>query len=87
MRITYSIAAAALAFACAAPAAAQSYPTKPVRLIIPFSAGGGTDIFARLIGRKLQENTGQSFVPDNRAGAAGIIGCELVARAANVKPQ
>ena len=82
MRITYTIAAAALAFACAASAAAQTYPTKPVRLIIPFSAGGGTDIFARLIGRKLQENMGQSFVPDNRAGASGIIGCELVARAA-----
>jgi tripartite-type tricarboxylate transporter receptor subunit TctC len=82
MRITYSIAAAVLAFACAASAAAQTYPAKPVRLIIPFSAGGGTDIFARLIGRKLQENMGQSFVPDNRAGASGIIGCELVARAA-----
>ena len=82
MRITYPIAAAALAFACVASAAAQTYPAKPVRLIIPFSAGGGTDIFARLIGRKLQENMGQSFVPDNRAGASGIIGCELVARAA-----
>lgn len=82
MRIMYSIAAAAFAFACAASAAAQTYPAKPVRLIIPFSAGGGADIFARLIGRKLQENMGQSFVPDNRAGASGIIGCELVARAA-----
>lgn len=82
MRIA-SVLAAAAALACAfiAPAAAQSYPVKPVRLIIPFPAGGGADIFARLIGRKLQEQTGQSFVADNRAGASGIIGCELVARA------
>lgn len=65
----------------AANVGAQSYPVKPVRLIIPFSAGGGTDIFARLIGRKLHENMGQPFVADNRAGAAGIIGCEMVAHA------
>ena len=77
---------AALFAACIAigtsGASAQSYPEKPVRLIIPFSAGGGADIFARLIGRKLQDGLGQSFVADNRAGAAGIIGCELVAHAA-----
>lgn len=59
----------------------QNYPVKPVRLVIPFPAGGGADIFARLIGRKLQDNTGQTFVADNRAGAAGIIGCDMVARA------
>ena len=81
MRSKFAIAAAALVAASAVPAAAQTYPAKPVRLIIPFSAGGGTDIFARLIGRKLQDNMGQPFVADNRAGAAGIIGCELVARA------
>ena len=62
-------------------AAAQGYPVKPVRLVIPFPAGGGADIFARLIGRKLQDNLGQTFVSDNRAGAAGIIGCDMVARA------
>lgn len=60
----------------------QSYPAKPVRIIVPFPAGGGADIFARLIGRKLGENLGQSFVVDNRAGASGIIGCEAVARSA-----
>ena len=82
MGVRRGIAAAVIVCASIAPAAAQtSYPNKPVRLIIPFSAGGGTDIFARLIGRKLQDNIGQPFVPDNRAGAAGIIGCELVARA------
>jgi tripartite-type tricarboxylate transporter receptor subunit TctC len=63
-------------------AQAQAYPAKPVRLIIPFPAGGGADIFARLIGRKMQEQTGQAFLPDNRAGASGIIGSEIVARAA-----
>jgi tripartite-type tricarboxylate transporter receptor subunit TctC len=61
--------------------AVQNYPVKPVRLVIPFPAGGGADIFARLIGRKLQDNLGQTFVADNRAGAAGIIGCDMVARA------
>lgn len=82
MRFRHALAAAAVVITSLAPAHAQTYPSKPVRLIIPFSAGGGTDIFARLIGRKLQESMKQSFVPDNRAGAAGIIGCELVARAA-----
>ena len=61
---------------------AQNYPAKPVRVVVPFPAGGGADIFARLIGRKLGENLGQSFVVDNRAGASGIIGCEAVARSA-----
>jgi len=61
---------------------AQSYPAKPIRFIVPFPAGGGADIFARLIGRKLGENMGQTFVVDNRAGASGIIGSEVVARSA-----
>ena len=65
-----------------AQANVADFPVKPIRLIIPFPAGGGADIFARLIGRKLQENTGQSVLADNRAGASGIIGSELVARAA-----
>ena len=60
----------------------QAYPAKPIRLIVPFPAGGGADIFARLVGRKLGENMGQTFVVDNRAGASGIIGCEMVARSA-----
>ena len=61
--------------------AAHAYPNRPIRLVIPFPAGGGADIFGRLIGRKLQDNLGQTLVADNRAGAAGIIGCEMVARA------
>lgn len=78
--------AIALTLVLASPAAAQptaqAYPAKPVRLIIPFPAGGGADIFARLVGRKLQDQLGQTFVPDNRAGSSGIIGCEAVARSA-----
>jgi len=77
--IIFTVAAAAL---LCRDAWSQTYPAKPVRFVVPFPAGGGADIFARLIGRKLGENMGQSFVVDNRAGASGIIGCEAVARAA-----
>ena len=66
---------------------AQTYPTKPVRLIAPFPAGGGTDILARMIARKLGEDLSQSFVVDNRTGAAGIIGTEAVARATPDGPE
>lgn len=61
-------------------AQAQAYPAKAVRVIVPFAAGGGTDIMARLLAQKFTESLGQTFVVDNRAGANGIIGSELVAR-------
>ena len=61
---------------------AQSYPAKSVRLIVPFSAGGATDIVARVMGQKLGEAWGQQVVIDNRAGAGGNIGGEIVAKAA-----
>jgi len=61
---------------------AQSYPTRPVRLIVPTSPGGGTDITARAIAPKLSDYLGQQVVVENRAGASTIIGNELVARAA-----
>ena len=83
MRARSAVLLAIIVAAFASTAAeSQSYPSRPVRLIVPFPAGGGADIFARLIGKKLGEGLGQPFVADNRAGAAGIIGCELVARAA-----
>ena len=78
-----SAAVCALAVALAATfAEAQSYPTKPVRLIVPTSPGGGTDFSARTIAPKLSELLGQSIVVENRAGGGTIIGNELVARAA-----
>lgn len=61
--------------------AASNYPTKPVRLVVPFSAGASTDIVARLLGAKLSEAWGQQFITDNRPGAAGAVGAEAVARA------
>jgi len=60
--------------------AAQSYPSKPVRLVVPFAAGGTTDVLARLMGQKLSESLGQQFVIDNRPGAAGTIGADIVAK-------
>ena len=64
------------------PAAAQSYPTKPIRMMVPASPGGVTDIVARTIAPQLTEALGQSIVVDNRAGAGGIIGTDTVAKAA-----
>ena len=64
----------------AAPAASQSFPVKPLRIVVPFSAGGPTDITARFIAPRMTELLGQSIVIDNRAGATGIIGAELVAK-------
>jgi tripartite-type tricarboxylate transporter receptor subunit TctC len=60
---------------------AQDYPSKPIRLVVPYPPGGSTDIVARIIGQKLTESWGQPVVIDNRAGASGIIGSELVAKA------
>ena len=61
---------------------AQNYPTKPVRLVAAVTPGGSIDIVARLVGQKLTEAFGQQYVIENRAGAAGNIGTEFVARAA-----
>ena len=60
---------------------AQDYPSKPIRLVVPYPPGGSTDIVARIIGQKLTESWGQPVIVDNRAGASGIIGTELVAKA------
>ncbi|MGB2816892.1 MAG: tripartite tricarboxylate transporter substrate binding protein [Burkholderiaceae bacterium] len=74
--------AAACAFAAIVPAHAQSWPTKPVRIVVPFPAGGTTDIVARSIGAELQKIWGQSVIIDNRPGAGGNIGADAVAKSA-----
>src|SRR5262245_29624398 len=62
-------------------AQAQAYPTRPVRIIVGFAPGGGTDIIARLIGQWLSERLGQQFIIENRPGAGANIGTEAVVRA------
>jgi tripartite-type tricarboxylate transporter receptor subunit TctC len=74
-------AAAALALA-ALPAWAQTYPSKPVRIISPFSAGGPADVYARYLGQRLEKALGQPFVIENRVGGGGIIGADAVAKSA-----
>lgn len=64
----------------AAVALAQSYPSKPIRLIVPFAAGGGNDSVARLVGKSLSASLGQQVVIDNRPGAGGVLGAELAAK-------
>jgi len=64
------------------PACAQAYPTKPIRLVVPFPPGGSLDVVARAIGQKLTEAWGQPVVIDNRPGAGGNIGADLVAKSA-----
>jgi tripartite-type tricarboxylate transporter receptor subunit TctC len=69
-----------LALLLAAPAAAQNYPTHPVRIVIPLSPGGTTDVPGRMVAQKLSETLGQQFFVENRAGAGGTIGSDFVAK-------
>jgi tripartite-type tricarboxylate transporter receptor subunit TctC len=83
MNRLWALMAAGLATAAtvAAPAAAQSYPSKPIRLVSPFPPGGSVDVVGRLLAAKLSERMGQQMVVDNRSGASGVIGTEVVMNA------
>src|SRR5439155_2266609 len=76
----FVLAAFALGFASAA--LAQSYPTKPIKIIIPFPPGNTMDIMTRLIGPKMTERMGQQIIAENRPGASGMLGLDFVAKAA-----
>src|SRR5262245_15339972 len=80
MRVIKILIAVSAALLAPALLYAQAYPAKPVRIIVPFSPGGATDIVTRLLAQKLTETWGQQVVADNRAGASGNIGGDLVAR-------
>ncbi|MDQ0017318.1 tripartite-type tricarboxylate transporter receptor subunit TctC [Variovorax boronicumulans] len=85
-RAALTATAAAAAIALMAPAASWAqgtWPTKPVRIVVPFAAGGTTDILARAVAPELSKAFGQQFIVDNRAGAGGNVGAEIVARAPN----
>jgi tripartite-type tricarboxylate transporter receptor subunit TctC len=80
MKLLISLALAAAAL-FAGPAQAQGYPNKPIRLVVPFPAGGATDIFARAVSQKLGERLSTTIVVDNKPGAGGTIGSDLAAKA------
>ena len=81
-QLLITAAATVTAPAIVTSARAQAFPAKPVRIIIPYAPGGTSDILARLMQPHLQAGLGQSVIVDNRAGASGIIGTELVSKAA-----
>lgn len=75
-----NLACALLALGCALPAAHAEYPDRPIRIIVPFTPGGSTDILARMIGQKLTEAWGQQVVADNRPGANGVVAADIAAK-------
>ena len=82
MKFAITLMWSAMVWLIAVPVQAQPYPTKSVRVVVPYPPGGPTDIVARVLFQQVSEATGQTFVLDNRAGAGGNIGAEIVAKAA-----
>ena len=82
MRLTWALICTVIVGATGMPATAQTFPAKAVRIVVPFPPGGPADVLGRMLGQKLAERWGQFVVIDNRAGAAGNIGAEFVARSA-----
>ncbi len=80
LRIIFRICLAACAVLPASGALAQAYPSQPIKVIVPFTPGTGMDIIARTVGPKLAERLGQPIVIENKPGASGNIGAEMVAR-------
>ncbi len=75
-----ALSGALLALAGVSPAVAQNFPTKPIRIVVPFPAGGTTDVVARLVAQRMSESMGQPVVVDNRGGAGGALGADIVAK-------
>src|SRR5688500_20275443 len=71
---------ALLSLCTAFSAWSQVYPSKPVKIIVPYGVGGSADVYARFLGAKLQDSIGQSFVIENRPGAGSIVGTDVVAK-------
>jgi tripartite-type tricarboxylate transporter receptor subunit TctC len=82
--IIFSIAATTMV---PAAHAVDTYPSRPIRLIVPYPPGGGTDIVGRVLGEKLSASLGQPIVVDNRGGAGGVLGTEIVAKARSDDPK
>ena len=82
MRHAISLIATLVAIAAAGSAFAQNYPSRPIRLVVPFPPGGNVDVFSRVLFREVEKNLGTNIVVDNRGGANGIIGADMVAKAA-----
>lgn len=81
-RLLFPAALLFVAAMAAAPAVmAQDWPTRPVRIVVPFAPGGSADVFGRFLAQRLQETLGQTFVIDNRPGAGSVIGTDAVAKA------
>ena len=78
------VAASAAVFLSTAAYAQDKYPSQPVRIIVPYSAGGGVDITARVLAESLRKTFGQTFLVENRPGASGMIGAQAVAKGSSL---